>query len=129
MGKSDTEMVPVETDLEVLLINSWKINVTKVQTIVEEFIRDKNYTTIFYLTETKVEGHDFQPEGIKILSKQRKRKTERFGGGLALGYIEEANVELEEIKVKSSDILAVEGRINNNKFRIVLCYFGSKKPM
>merc|ERR1712179_400770 len=124
---ADTEVVPVETDLEVLLINSWKINVTKVQTIVEEFIRDKNYTTIFCLTETKVEGHDFQPEGIRIISKQRKRKTEGYGGGLALGYIEEANVELEEIKVKSSDILAVEGKINNNKFRIVLCYFGSKK--
>ena len=124
---ADIGIVPIETDLEVLLINSWKIDAIKVQTIVEDFIKDKSYTTIFCLTETKVEGHDFQPEGIKILSKQRKRKTERFGGGLALGYIEEANVELEEIKVKSSDILAVEGRINNKKFRIVLCYFGSKK--
>ena len=121
------EIVPVETDLEVLLINSWKIDAIKVQTIVEEFIVDKSYTTIFCLTETKVEGHDFQPVGIKIISKQRKRKTETFGGGLALGYKEDADVELEEIKVKSSDILAVEGRINNNKFRIVLCYFGSKK--
>merc|ERR1711984_31040 len=27
----------------------------------------------------------------------------------------------------SSDILVVEGKINHTKFRIVLCYFGSKK--
>ena len=124
---TDIEIVPVNTDLEVLLINSWKIDAPKVQTIVEDFIRDKNYTTIFCLTETKVEGHDFQPEGIKIFSKQRKRKTEKFGGGLALGYAEETNVELQEIKIKSSDILAVEGKIHNKKFRIILCYFSSKK--
>merc|ERR1712179_212032 len=121
------EVVPVNTDLEVLLLNSRKIDAVKVQTIVEDFMVDKNYTTIFCLTETKVEGHDFQPQGIKIISKQRSRKTEIFGGGLALGYREEANVELEEIEVKSSDILAVEGSINHTKFRIVLCYFGSKK--
>ena len=122
-----TVVVPLNTDLEVLLINSRMIDAVKVQTIVENFMIDNNYTTIFCLTETKVEGHDFQPEGIKIISKQRSRKTETFGGGLALGYREDANVELEEIGVKSSDILAVDGRVNNTKFRIVLCYFGSKK--
>ena len=122
-----SEVVPLNTDLEVLLINSRMIDAVKVQTIVENFMIDKSYTTIFCLTETKVEGHDFQPEGIKIISKQRSRKTESFGGGLALGYREDANVELEEIGVKSNDILAVDGRVNNTKFRIVLCYFGSKK--
>ena len=123
----DVQVVPINTDLEILLLNSRKIDAVKVQTIVEEFMIDKNYTTIFCLTETKVEGHDFQPVGIKIMSKQRSRKTETFGGGLALGYREDANIELEEIGVKSSDILAVEGSINHTKFRIVLCYFGSKK--
>merc|ERR1712030_153117 len=81
--------------------------------------------TIFCLTETKVRGHDFQPEGIKIFSKQRKKKVEKVGGGLALGYAEEADVEMEEIK--SNDILAVEGKIHNKKFRVILCYFDSSK--
>ena len=123
----DIEMIPVDTDLEILLVNSWKVDAPKIQTIVEDFIRDKKYTTIFCLTETKVEGHDFQPDGIKIFSKQRRRKMEKMGGGLALGYAEKANVELEEIKVRNNDILAVEGKIHNKKFRMILCYFDSSK--
>ena len=123
----DLGKIPLDTDLEVLLVNSRKVDAPKIQTIVEDFIRDKKYTTIFCLTETKVEGHDFQPDGIKIFSKHRRKKMEKMGGGLALGYAEKANVELEEIKVRNNDILAVEGKIHNKKFRIVLCYFDSSK--
>ena len=75
------ETIPVDTDLEVLLVNSCKIDAVKIQTIVEDFIRGRKYTTLFCLTETKVEGHDFQPDGIKIFSKQRRRKNEKKGGG------------------------------------------------
>ena len=42
----EIEIVPVDTDLEVLLVNSCKIDAPKIQTIVEDFIRDKKYTTI-----------------------------------------------------------------------------------
>ena len=112
------EVVPMDTDLEILLVNSCKIDAVKVQTIVEDFIRDRRYTTIFCLTETKVEGHDFQPDGVKIFSKQRTRKMEKKGGGLALGYAVKADVKLEEMEVKSNDILAVEGKIHITKCRI-----------
>ena len=125
--EKEIEVVPIDTDLEILLINSCKIEAGKVQTIVEEFIRDKKYTTIFCMTETKVEGHDFQPDGVKLFSKHRTRKMEKKGGGLALGYDEEADVKLEEIEVKHSDILAVEGSIHSQKFRLVLCYFDCSK--
>ena len=53
--KLKEQYVPEETDLEILLINSCKIDAIKVQTVVEEFIRDKEYTSIFCLTETKVQ--------------------------------------------------------------------------
>ena len=106
-GELEVQIIPENTDLEILLVNSCKIDAIKVQTIVEEFIRGKEYTTIFCLTETKVQGHDFQPDGIKIMSKQRSRKNEKKGGGLALGFAEKDNVKLEEIEVKSNDILAV----------------------
>ena len=59
----DIEVVPLDTDLEVLLINSCKIDAVKVQTIIDGFMTDRDYATIFCMTETKVEGHDFQPEG------------------------------------------------------------------
>ena len=78
------------------------------------------------MTETKV-GHDFQPVGVKIFSKHRSGRREKKGGGLALGYATEANVKLEEVETNSNDILAVEGKINNNKCRIVLCYFDCTK--
>ena len=41
------EVVPLDTDLEVLLINSCKIDAVKVQTIIDEFMTDKDYATIF----------------------------------------------------------------------------------
>ena len=73
------EVVPLDTDLEVLLINSCKIDAVKVQTIIDEFMTDKDYATIFCMTETKVEGHEFQPEGVKIFSKHRGRKDKKGG--------------------------------------------------
>ena len=53
------EVVPLGTDLEVLLINSCKIDAIKVQTIINDFVAEKRYSTIFCMTETKVRGHDF----------------------------------------------------------------------
>ena len=38
-------------------------------------------------------------------------------------------MKLEEIEVKSNDILAVEGMINNIKIRMVLCYFDCTKQL
>merc|ERR1711888_219135 len=122
------DVVPLDTDLEILLINSCKINVMKVQTIVNNFMIDRNYSTIFCMTETKVKGHDFQPVGIKMFSKHRGGK-EKKGGGLALGYDEKANIKLEEIETGSKDILGVEGRVNNRKCRIILCYFDCTKQL
>ena len=40
---TEIEIVPTETDLEFLLINSCTINAIKVQTIVENFIRKKTF--------------------------------------------------------------------------------------
>ena len=56
---------PKDMNLELLLINSLKINALKVQTVIENFIRGKNHTCIFCLTETKVDSLDFSPIGIK----------------------------------------------------------------
>ena len=74
------EIVPIDTDLEVFLINSCKIDTIKVQTIIDEFMTGKEYATIFCMTETKVKGHDFQPEGVKIFSKHRGNKDKKGGG-------------------------------------------------
>merc|ERR1711874_635935 len=75
--KVKMEIIPTKTDLEFLLVNSCAINVIKVQTIVENLIRDKKHTSIFCLTETKVDSHDFEPRGIKMFSIHRGKKTRR----------------------------------------------------
>ena len=124
--KPEIEIVPTETDLEFLLVNSCTINAIKVQTIVENFIRGKKHTSIFCMTETKVDSHDFEPRGIKMFSMHRTKK-EKKGGGLAIGYDKDADIKLEQMKIKNNDILALEGTILNVKFRIVLCYFDSTK--
>ena len=123
------QYIPELTDLEILLINSCKIDAIKVQTVVEEFIRGKEHISIFCFTETKVKGHDFQPQGIKMFSKHRNKKNEKRGGGLTLGYAEEKNVRLEEIETKSNDLLVLDGKINERKTRIILCYFDCTKKL
>merc|ERR1711874_870614 len=104
------DMVPEGTDLEILLINSCKINAVKVQEIVESFIKGKDHTVMFCMTETKVDSLDFDPTGITLFSVHRKRK-EKKGGSLTIGFEEKAEISLKEIKTKSSD-----------KFRMILCY-------
>merc|ERR1711874_412674 len=55
-------MVPEGTNLEILLINSCKINAVKVPEIVESFIKGRDHTVMFCMTETKVDSLDFSPE-------------------------------------------------------------------
>ena len=126
IDKIEIDIVPEEVNLEVLLINSLVINVIKVQAVVEKFVRDKEYNSIFCMTETKVDSHDFEPRGIKIFSKHRFKKDKK-GGGLTIGFKKDHRIKLEEIKVKNQDILALEGTIMNTKIIIVLSYFDSTK--
>ena len=127
-NSKNNESIPKGTDLEILLVNSCKIDAIKVQTIIDEFMTDNKHITIFCLTETKVNGHDFKPVGIEIFSKHRGWR-EKKGGGLALGYATSSNLKFEELNTESSDILAVEGRIKGTKCRIVLCYFDCTKKL
>ena len=89
----------------------------KVQTVTSRFIANKPYTSIFCFTETKVDCIDFTPIGLKIITKHRK-KREKKGGGLAIGYVDDKKTKLEEVKVDHSDILIVEGTIHRRKIRI-----------
>ena len=122
---------PKDIDLEVLLVNSCKINAIKVQTIVNNFIEGKDHTVIFCMTETKVDSHDFQPQGITIFSAHRTQKElkKKKGGGLAIGFATKADISLKNIATKSNDILALEGTVLKSKFRIILCYFDSTKSL
>ena len=110
-----------EMNLEILLLNTLTITATKVQTVINEFMQDDFCTNIFCFTETKVESLNFRPIGLKILSKQR-RKGEKKGGGLMIGYKEDKKIMMEEIKVESTDILAIEGLVRGCKTRIILVY-------
>ena len=66
-------------NVEFLLLNTLIINAVKVQTVIEDFIKGKAYTSIFCFTETKVDNLNFDPVGKKILSKHRSRKKKKGG--------------------------------------------------
>merc|ERR1711874_317778 len=84
-------------NLEFLLLNTLTISAWKVQTVVNQFMEEKPYTRIFCFTEIKVDCLNFNPIGIKVFSKHRKKKREG-GGGLMIGYIDDKKTKLEEIK-------------------------------
>ena len=101
-------------NLEILLINTLTISAVKVQTVINQFMEDKPYTSIFCFTEIKVDSLNFKPVGTKVFSKHRKKK-EKKGGGLMIGYIDDKKTKLEEIKVDHSDLLALEGTMRGCK--------------
>ena len=44
-----------------------------------------------------------------------------------IGFKEDKKIQMEEIKIKSKDILAIEGTIRGCKTRIILIYMDSNK--
>ena len=121
-----SEEVPADTDLEFLLLNSWKINADKVQTVIDKFLKGRKHKTFFCFTETKVDSLDFAPIGIKLHVKHRS-KTDKRGGGLMIRHKLSNKIKMEEILVNNVDIIALEGTIENLKYRIILSYFDSSK--
>ena len=113
-------------DTEILLINTQTITVTKTQTVIEDFLKNKSYNSIFCFTEIKVGSLNFNPKGIKVFTKHRNRRDKKVGG-LMLGYKKDKNIKLEEIETEHKDVLAVEGTVRNRKIRIILVYFDSTK--
>ena len=123
---SMTEEVPPNTDLEFLLLNTRKIDASKVQAVIDKFLKGGVHKTIFCFTETWVDSLNFTPVGIKLYEKNRGKKDKR-GGGLMIGHKLSNKIKLEEVKVDNVDILALEGTIENQKHRIILSYFDSSK--
>ena len=113
-------------DLEVMLINIRGIDADKIQQLVEGFLIKKNYISIFCLTETQVKSIGFKTQGIKMHSKERG-DGEKKGGGLAIGYIEDKMIELEEKNTGSNDVMVLEGLIYGENSRIILTYMDCSK--
>ena len=113
---------------EILLINSLKINIGKLQEITDGFLINKSYTSIFCLTETKANCANCQELGLTLFDKHRAgRPSQDKGGGLIIGHLTDEKVKLEKKETKSDDILVVEGEIHKEKVRIVLVYFNCGK--
>ena len=81
-------------NLQVLLMNTHTITGTKVQAVVGEFMEGKTHTSIFCYTETKVNGIDLNPIGLKIFTKHR-RQREKKGGGLMIGFKDDKKTVME----------------------------------
>ena len=91
---------------------------------------DKPYISIFCFTETKVDCIDFIPTGLKLFTKQRiPGKKVLKGRGVAIGFIEDNKIMMEEIETRSKDIMVIDGTIYNEKITIILAYFNSSKEV
>ena len=108
-------------DLELILINSLTLNVSKVQEVTDTFLINKTYISIFCFTQTKVDSTDFIPTGIKLFTAHRTRK-DKNGGELAIGHLIDDRIKLEEIEKENRFILILEGTIHNEIIRIILTY-------
>ena len=64
-------------NLEILLLNTLIISAVKVQTVIDKFMKNKTYTSIFCFTEIKVDSLNFKPVGLKIFSKHRKKREKK----------------------------------------------------
>merc|ERR1712030_127364 len=69
---------------------------------------------------TRVRSIGFETNGIKMHTKERGGK-EKNGGGLAIGYIEDKLIELEEKDTENNDVMVLES------IRIILTYMDCSK--
>ena len=82
---------------EILLINSLKINIGKLQEITDGFLINKSYTSIFCLTETKANCANCLELGLTLYDKHRAgRPKQDKGGGLIIGHLSDEKVKLEK---------------------------------
>merc|ERR1711888_426257 len=89
---------------EILLINSLKISIGKLQEITYGFLIDKEYVSIFCLTETKENCANYQELGLTIYDKQRAgRQNQDKGGGLMIGHLTDERIKLEKLNTESDD--------------------------
>ena len=58
-----------DKDLEIMLVNSLKIDARKVQEVPDVFLIDKKYISIFCFTEIKVDCIYFILIGVKLYTK------------------------------------------------------------
>ena len=72
-------------DLEILLMKTLTITAKKVQEVIDKFLIDKPYISMFCFTEIKVDSIDFIPKGIKLYTKHRN-KNDKKGRGLVIGH-------------------------------------------
>ena len=79
--------------------------------------------------EYKVDCIDFKPIGLKLFTKQRIPGDAIKGGGLAIGFIENEKIMMEEVNTNSRDIMILDGTIFNEKVRIILVYFNCSKEL
>ena len=97
-------------DLEILLINSLSITADKVQQAADSFMKNKNYISIFCFTETRVRSINFITYGITLHSQERNTR-EKQGGGLAIGYLTNNNIEIIKKHSQHSNIMVLDGNI------------------
>ena len=65
---------------------------------------------------------DFIPVGLKIYIKRRGKKEKR-GGGLAIGHLNDRRIRLEEVEIKNSNIMVLEGSIYAHPYRTMFRFF------
>ena len=100
----------------------------KLQEITDGFLVEKEYISIFFLTETKESCANFQDLGITLYDKQRSGKQNQDkGGGVMIGHLTDERIKMEKIDTESEDILIVEGEVYKEKIRIILVYFNCGK--
>ena len=58
-----------DINLEIILVNSLKIDAGKVQEVTDAFLIDTKYISIFCFMEIKVDYINFIPIGIKLFTK------------------------------------------------------------
>ena len=70
---------------------------------------------------------DMKREKTERKRKREHGEKEKNGGGLAIGYIEDKLIELEEKDTESNDVMVLEGLIYGENIRIILTYMDCSK--
>ena len=111
------------------MINVDGLTSGKMDEINEEFFKKNPYYNIVCITETHQTCNDINiNDKLMCYTKMREGfENERLGGGLMILMRENPKVDMEEVKVKSEEVMIIEGKCFGLDIKVVLVYFDVRR--
>ena len=113
-----------ECHFNIILLNVQCISQVKMLEI-EEYLYNSENINLFCMLETHQKRNTIKRRDKTRNITKMRNLSDRKGGGMEILWIENENIEIEEIECKLSDLLCINVRVHNLRFKALLIYLST----